>query len=125
MAKNNKYKTNIQQVNSSWLAQITRQVTSKKTTITKQQADFATESQANEWADTELKKMLTTQASSNQRHDKSRKKNTEIAQQRSVRRAKKTALAKASKLKKDNDQQQASEEIESIDPETDYNFDEF
>ncbi|MDB4512014.1 DUF3622 domain-containing protein [Arenicella sp.] len=125
MAKNNKYQINTQKNDSSWSAQITRQVSSKKTKVTKQQSDFASETEAKEWAETELKQLLATQVSSNQRHDKNRKQNTKIAQQRSARRAVKTALAKAEKARKPEDQQQTSDVVSGTDPETDYNFDEF
>jgi len=101
MAKNNKYQIHLLQVDSKWQAQITRQVTSKKTTVTKQHDDFACEADAKKWADTELEQLLEMQVSSNQRQNKQRKQKADIAEQRSSRRAKKTALAKAEKENKE------------------------
>ena len=131
MAKNNKYQINLQQVDSSWQAQVTRQVTSKKTTVTKQQENFTSEADAKEWADAELNKLLETQVSNNQRQNKNRKEKAEIVEQRSSRRAEKTAQAKAEKVEKEkvaseqkNSPQFNTELTAEIDSEVDYDFNE-
>lgn len=53
-----KYEISISQDDSTWAASILRKVSSKKTNVTKAQAGFATEAEAKEWADTELKTLL-------------------------------------------------------------------
>ena len=119
MAKNNKYQINLLQTESTWQAQILRQITSKKTKITKQQADFTSESEAEKWAETELKKLIETQVQNNQRHNQSRKEKAQIAQQRSSKRAEKISKAERAKIENETDERQYG-----IDPEVDYNFDE-
>ena len=39
---------------SKWTAEITRKVSARKTTVTKSKANFATEKEANDWAQAEL-----------------------------------------------------------------------
>lgn len=99
MAKGKKYDVVIvQQKDAAWSAQITRQVTSKKTVISKQKSGFASESSAKQWAATELATFTGTLSESNQRHGAQRKASEEQRRQRSSRRADKTANAKAQRL---------------------------
>lgn len=90
MAKNRKYSPNIEQSGSKWKAQITRQVTSKKTLVSKEQSDFSSESEAKAWAEQQLIEFATTLEQSNQRHGARRKLNSEESLNRSARRAAKT-----------------------------------
>lgn len=94
MTKSKKYAYHIEQDNSSWKAQITRQVSSKKTIISKEQGDFASEAQALEWAEQELLAFASTLGKSNQRHGEQRKHLEDVRRQRSNRRADKTQQAK-------------------------------
>lgn len=125
MPKNMKYQSQVTQVGSSWQVQIVRQVTAKKTQVTKQQGGFESELKANEWATVELKQLLETLVGSNQRHNQNRKQNVEIAQQRSSRRAEKTALAKAAVVDKADGQQETSDDSNGMDPEINDDFDAF
>jgi len=50
MSNNKKYQIKLEQKDSEWVAQITRQVTSRKIVVTKQQDSFTTETEAQEWA---------------------------------------------------------------------------
>ena len=97
MAKSKKYQSVIVQDGKVWLAKIERQVTSKKTLVSKQQGGFASEQEAADWASETLSEFMAKQNSSNLRHAKQRNKNIEIKQQRSSRRAIKTAKAKQEK----------------------------
>jgi hypothetical protein len=99
MSKGKKYDFKIEQVDSLWRAQITRQVTSRKVAVTKQKADFESESDAKQWAEKELIEFTKGQADSNVRHDEQRKESEEIQRLRSSRRADKTLQAKAEKAK--------------------------
>ena len=99
MSKGKKYDFKIEQVDSLWRAQITRQVTSKKVAITKQKVDFKSESDARQWAEKELIEFTKALADSNTRHGEQRKESEEIQRLRSSRRADKTQQAKAEKAK--------------------------
>ncbi len=85
------------QQGDKWLAQITRQVTSKNTTVSKEQGGFASEQEAQVWGETQLAEFVTKQSTSNQRHSAHRKEMEEIKRQRSINRAEKTAAAKEAK----------------------------
>lgn len=53
-----KYTTRVIEVEGKWRAEIVRRVTSKKTHVSKAQDDFASEAEAQAWAETELKNFL-------------------------------------------------------------------
>jgi len=101
MANNKKYDSKIEQEGSLWKAQIHRQVTSKKTIISKQQGSFASEEQAKEWAEKQLAEFASTLGASNKRHGEQRKMNEEERRQRSARRAEKTLNAKNEKAEEE------------------------
>lgn len=105
MASNKKYQRIIVQRGDTWTAQIVRQVSSKKTHVSKEQCDFTSEQEAMDWGEAALAEFTATQSSSNRRHAEQRKKNEELKRQRSSRRADKTAAAKEAKavLKESND----------------------
>lgn len=63
MAKG-KYTYRIQQSGESWVAEITRRASARKTVVSKRQDGFATESEAEQWAKQELAAFLTTLAES-------------------------------------------------------------
>ncbi len=58
MTTNKKYDYRITQGKSDWTAEITRRVTSKKTTVSKSQDGFATEAEAKAWGEKELAAFL-------------------------------------------------------------------
>ena len=67
MAKGKKYDFNLVLVDGSWTAEIIRKITSKKTVVSKSQAGFASEAEAQVWAETELKGFLQNQIERNER----------------------------------------------------------
>ncbi|QUM75995.1 DUF3622 domain-containing protein [Moritella sp. 24] len=67
MAKGKKYDFNLVLVDGSWTAEIVRKITSKKTVVSKSQAGFASEAEAQVWAETELKGFLENQIERNKR----------------------------------------------------------
>ena len=58
MAKGKKYDYKVTLNDSTWSAEIIRQVTASKTVVSKSQDGFATETEANEWAKAELAEFL-------------------------------------------------------------------
>ena len=58
MSKSKKFSIRIVQDNSSWSAEIVRRVTSKQSVVSKHQTGFATEAEAQQWAQTELTSFL-------------------------------------------------------------------
>ncbi|MDX2321735.1 MAG: DUF3622 domain-containing protein [Moritella sp.] len=67
MAKGKKYDFNLVLADGSWTAEIVRKITSKKTVVSKSQAGFASEAEAQVWAETELKGFLQNQIDRNNR----------------------------------------------------------
>ncbi|GHA12097.1 hypothetical protein GCM10008090_22440 [Arenicella chitinivorans] len=68
MVENKKYNVHVFQDGDAWSAQITRQVTSRKRTVSKQQDGFADEADAREWGQSELQKYVTAQQERNVKH---------------------------------------------------------
>ena len=68
MAKGKKYDYKVTQNDSSWSAEIIRQVTSRKTTISKSQNGFATEAEATEWSKDQLASFLENKKEKNKRN---------------------------------------------------------
>lgn len=58
MAQNKKYDYQVIQDNATWTTKIIRQVTSKKTIVSKRQDGFTTESEAQAWGEEEIKLFL-------------------------------------------------------------------
>jgi len=94
MANSKKYSYQIEQVDNLWTAQILRKASSKSTVVSKKKEDFATEAEAQQWAEQSLLDFTATLSTSNKRHGAQRKSNEEERLQRSNRRAEKTKLAK-------------------------------
>jgi len=92
-----KYQSEILQEGDNWTARITRQVTSRKSLISKQQDGFNSEAEASVWAAAALADFISTQKSANTRQTASRKNLEEVKRQRSSRRAEKTEAAKRKK----------------------------
>ena len=72
MAKGKKYDYRVVQDKNSWTAEIVRQITSKKTVVSKSQGGFATESDAQEWVTKELDSFLRNLRERNKRRAKKR-----------------------------------------------------
>jgi len=98
MANGKKYDLNITKNESDWTAQITRQVTSRKTKVTKEKDGFKTKAAAKKWAEKTLLEFTSTLSTSNDRHTAQRKNIEEVKRLRSNRRADKTQKAKDEKL---------------------------
>ena len=98
MTKGKKYNINTIKNESTWSAQITRQVTSRKIKVTKEKDNFETEAAAKKWAEKTLLEFTSTLSTSNDRHAAQRKSNEEMKRLRSNRRADKTQKIKDEKL---------------------------
>ena len=92
-----KYQSEVLQEGNTWTARITRQVTSRKSIVSKQQQDLSSEAEAKAWVETTLAEFISTQKSANSRQGTSRKSQEEIKRQRSSRRAEKTEITKREK----------------------------
>lgn len=65
MTKGRKYDYRVAQDNAGWKAEILRRASSKKTVVSKSQDGFATETEALDWGQRELKALLETLAERN------------------------------------------------------------
>jgi len=72
MATGSKYATQIVQDEAVWTANITRRVSRKEVVVSKTQSGFATEAEAQTWADAELKAFVENQSERNKRRNKQR-----------------------------------------------------
>ena len=93
MTKGKKYDLSIIKNESTWSAQITRQVTSRKIRVSKEKEGFKTESAARKWAEKTLLEFTSTLSSRNKKHGEQRK-------QRSSRHTDKTQKEKDEPLSK-------------------------
>lgn len=105
-----KYQTEVLEENGKWTARITRKLSSKKSTVSKQQEGFATQAEAETWANDTLATFIDTQKTANNRQGENRKNNDEVKRQRSNRRAEKTELAKQEKQQAELDSQTPSDD---------------
>jgi len=94
MSKGKKYDYQLEQQGACWSARITRKVSSKKVIISKEKEGFDSQADAKVWTEREIANFTKTQNVSNQRHAHTRKLNDDTREQRSVRRAEKTARLK-------------------------------
>ncbi|MFT4634398.1 MAG: hypothetical protein ACI854_001098 [Arenicella sp.] len=92
-----KYQSEVLQDGDDWVARITRQVTSVKSLVSKQQDGFANQAEAQAWVETNMAEFINTQKSANSRQGGSRKDQEEVRRLRSSRRAEKTETAKNAK----------------------------
>ncbi|WP_432473627.1 DUF3622 domain-containing protein [Amphritea sp. HPY] len=72
MAKGKKYDYRVVQNGTSWTTEIVRQITSKKTLVSKSQDGFTSEDDAKAWGETELKSFTQSQSERNQRRNEQR-----------------------------------------------------
>lgn len=70
MADSKKYEFRIVPDNSGWKSEIIRRATSKKTIVSKSQAGFSTELEAQEWGQRELQSFLQNLNERNKRRSK-------------------------------------------------------
>ena len=94
MAKSKKYDSRISQDGATWQAQIVRQVTLKKTVVSKKQAGFQTEAEAEKWAREKLIMFSKNLIERNKRHAGKRQKKVELL----AKKEREKALVKAAKI---------------------------
>ena len=70
MTQSKKYDYQIAQDKTGWTARIIRQVTSKKSVVSKRQEGFSTELEAQEWGKEEMKGFLKNLSERNKRRSK-------------------------------------------------------
>ncbi len=72
MSKGKKFSYQVLEDKGAWKAEIVRKVSTKKTTVTKSQADFTSEQEAKEWAENELQSFMQQLSERNKRRDQKR-----------------------------------------------------
>lgn len=102
-----KYESRVTQVEDSWKAEIVRRVSARKSNVSKKQAGFATEAEAQTWADAELAKFLDNQGQRNERKAQKRQVRTEALE------AKALAASLALEAKENAEEGEESEEGEA------------
>ena len=100
MKKSKKYDCRVIQDNGAWTAEITRRVTSRVTVVSKGKGGFATEAEAQEWGECEVKAFL---------------KKTNLSEQEKRRAKKKEEVRKISKKVKKEEVQANLSDAEASD----------
>ena len=77
MSTGKKYDYRVVKNRTHWKAEIVRQVTSKKTVVSKRKTGFSTEAEATEWAEAELKLFIKYLAERNKRRAEQRELRSE------------------------------------------------
>ncbi|MGO2418411.1 MAG: DUF3622 domain-containing protein [Vibrio casei] len=72
-----KYDFQLVKKRNGWAAEIIRQITSRRTIVSKRQLGFTTEAEAKEWAEKELVEFQKIQTERNKRKSASKRKNEE------------------------------------------------
>jgi hypothetical protein len=72
MATSKKYSVQIVEEDNFWTADIVRRVNARSNIVSKSQSGFASEAEAQAWADTELQGFMTNQSERNKRRAKKR-----------------------------------------------------
>ncbi|EEX91611.1 hypothetical protein VIOR3934_10740 [Vibrio orientalis CIP 102891 = ATCC 33934] len=98
MSKNQKFAIRVTEKRNGWCAEITRQVTSRKTSVSKRETGFETEVQAQEWAEKELASFVQNQAVRNERKGEARKVRIEREERQAQEAADKKARYEEAKL---------------------------
>ncbi|GAA5646378.1 DUF3622 domain-containing protein [Vibrio sp. V39_P1S14PM300] len=73
MSKSKKFAVRVSEKRGGWCAEITRQVTSRKTVVSKRETGFETEAQAQAWGEQELAGFIKNQTERNARKSAQRK----------------------------------------------------
>ncbi|NOJ24451.1 DUF3622 domain-containing protein [Vibrio coralliilyticus] len=115
MSNNKKFAIRVTEKRNGWCAEITRQVTSRKTSVSKREAGFETEALAQEWAEKELAGFIQNQAARNERKGEARKVRVE--------REERLAQEAAEKKARYEEAKRAAEAQAELDDEDDF-FDE-
>ena len=77
MANGKKFDYRVVEKRNGWAAEIIRQVSARRTTISKRQMNFATEAEATEWAEKTLVEFVQNQVERNKRKALQRNANAE------------------------------------------------
>ncbi|KJY85345.1 hypothetical protein TW81_00475 [Vibrio galatheae] len=98
MSNNKKFAIRVTEKRNGWCAEITRQVTSRKTSVSKRETGFETEAEAQQWAEKELAGFVQNQAVRNERKGEARKVRAEreerLAQEAAEKKARRIEQAK-------------------------------
>ncbi|WP_413698573.1 DUF3622 domain-containing protein [Psychromonas sp. KJ10-10] len=92
MSQQQKFDFSVSQVGDQWNAEVTRRVSSRKTSVTKQKKGFASEAQATEWAEAKLAECVENLQAGNQRKADKRHARTELATKQASEKALATEL---------------------------------
>ncbi|PMH41134.1 hypothetical protein BCU68_05480 [Vibrio sp. 10N.286.49.B3] len=87
MSKNKKFDIRITEKRTGWTAEITRQVTSRRVTVSKREMGFETEALAMEWAEKELAGFIASQVERNERKGEQRRDREELQQKKAAEKA--------------------------------------
>lgn len=79
MANGKKFDYRVVEKRNGWAAEIIRQVSARRTTVSKRQMNFATEAEATEWAEKTLAEFVQNQIERNKRKALQRNANAEAA----------------------------------------------
>ena len=97
MSKNKKFAIRVTEKRASWTAEITRQVTSRKTVVSKREMGFESEELAQAWAEKEMLGFVKNQAERNERKGQQRQERQDrldrLESEAAVRRARREAEA--------------------------------
>lgn len=88
----------------TWTAQIVRQVTSRRTMVSKKQAGFASEEEAKAWAENELVEFSKNQAERNVRKAEQRRANEEVIALKKEKSAEQKAAYEAARQAEEDDE---------------------
>lgn len=77
MSKTKKYSLRTTNTNDEWSAEIVRRVSSSRTVVSKSQAGFASEADAQSWGEKELASFLQNLNERNKRHSEQRENKTD------------------------------------------------
>lgn len=106
MAQQNKFDYRIKQDGEKWNAEITRRVTARKTSVSKQKKGFTTEVLAEQWAKEQLTEFLGNLQESNKRKAEKRTVRNELAAKEKAEKEAAAAAYEAKKLEEDEDYQE-------------------
>nr|WP_321382370.1 DUF3622 domain-containing protein [uncultured Vibrio sp.] len=81
MSKNQKFAIRVSEKRNGWSAEITRQVTSRKTVVSKRETGFESEEKAQAWAEQELAGFVQNQVVRNERKAAQRQEREAEAEQ--------------------------------------------
>jgi len=91
MANNKKFDFQVVEKRNGWSAEIIRQVSARRTTVSKREMGFETEALAIEWAEKELAEFVKHQAERNLRKGEQRKDREAAAEQKAAEAAQRAA----------------------------------